>query len=177
MKKLLLTMFIVFGLVSSVYAAAKVQLNEQVVDSGFYVIPQWEEYCSPKYVDAVYIQPTFWKRVSYGSNNIKYNNYWLVRRNNFQNQVNSCNYVQDKYKKACYQTIRDAEANKNKLFEEEYKMDREDKYAQMQYYQQQRIIDNDYMIKKQRIDAMTAPKNYNINVNTNTTTTTRNLSK
>lgn len=69
--------------------------------------PQWSEFCPPKYQNAVF-------RKGEKPGMYKENNYWAVRRVQFEKSKRECRSYQDiATQNACYQRMVDIERNKS----------------------------------------------------------------
>lgn len=75
--------------------------------------PQWSEFCPPDYIDAR-ANKGFWDSQKLG----KYNDYWLERKNQFNEALKKCSDYKADELKSCYEQIKDAELNKNKVYNE-----------------------------------------------------------
>lgn len=70
----------------------------------FILTPQWSEFCPVEYINA---QSSKWN---------KNNDYWYVRRTQFEDAISKCHVYTGNDLKSCYDQVRVAEQNKNKAW-------------------------------------------------------------
>lgn len=70
----------------------------------FILTPQWSEFCPVEYINA---QASKWN---------KNNNYWFIRRNQFEDAISRCHVYTGNDLKSCYNQVSVAEENKNKAW-------------------------------------------------------------
>lgn len=124
-------------------------------------IPQWSEFCPVKYLNAEqmeYMTTSSWKNIlcivsllgiKYRIQYVKTNNYWVDRKNSFENEIGLCNENESNDDKiSCYMKVRQLEVEKNHQLEEEriarqqLQTDQELLYSQMQEVRELYRINN-----------------------------------
>lgn len=86
------------------------------------VAPKWEEFCEAGYENAKYVEKeNILNLINFVDAERTKSNYWAERRANFQKAVDHCNTLTDDKKAFCYDGVRNAENERNSMYEQQRK--------------------------------------------------------
>lgn len=90
--------------------------------------PEWSEFCPVEYINA---KPSRWS---------KNTDYWYTRRTQFDASISRCSNYTGNDLRTCYEHIRTAEQNKNKVWQERLEQQRIENERSTEMYNRMQTI-------------------------------------
>lgn len=146
--------------------------------------PQWSEFCNPRYIHAEHqeykkrnpivkqlayigqictlnIVPFYWNIIT-SDNKVWANNYWVERKEQFENEINMCKQSRDNDNSiSCYMNIRQLELSKNAQLKNEAIAEENQRLQRIQLLQQIQMNNN---IRNMNYN-LNAPRTYYVKSN------------
>ena len=84
--------------------------------------PKWEEFCESGYEDAkLREKKNIFNIINFVDAEQSKSNYWAERRINFEKAIEHCNTLTTEEKSFCYEGVRNAELERNEMYEQQRK--------------------------------------------------------
>ena len=85
-------------------------------------VPKWEEFCESGYENAhLREKKNILNVINFVDAEQTKSNYWAQRRENFEKAINHCNTLNEDEKNFCYEGVREAELERNEMYEQQRK--------------------------------------------------------